>query len=129
MATALKKNCSSIQSTTKHLVSLEQQLIAILGPHGVEFLRNDGQTRIPGNISLSFPGQDGEAMLHRLDLMGICVSTSSACDSTNTQISHVLRAIGLDVRFAKGTIRISLGKHSTSGDVDSIASALIKILK
>ncbi len=129
MATALKKNCSSTQPVTEHLVSLERQLTAALQSHGIEFLRNGSQTRTPGNISLSFPGQDGEALLHRLDLMGICVSTGSACDSTSTQISHVLQAIGLDERFAKGTIRISLGKYNTSGDIDSIASALIKILR
>lgn len=80
-------------------------------------------------ISLSFPGRDGEALLHRLDLMGICVSTGSACDSTNTQISHVLQAIGLEEYYAKGTIRISLGKNNTTGDVEFIADALTKILK
>ena len=61
--------------------------------------------------------------------MGICVSTGSACDSKTTQISHVLQAIGLEDRFAKGTIRISLGKDNTDSDVDSIIRALTKILK
>ena len=118
-----------IQSITEHLVSLEQQLIDAIRISDIDYHRNGSQIRIPGNISLSFPGKDGEALLHRLDLMGICVSTGSACDSKNTQISHVLRAIDLEERYAKGTIRISLGKNNTTTDVEAIAGALIKILK
>lgn len=129
MAVALKKNCELLHITREHLLSLERQLITALDSSGIEFCRNGSQIRIPGNISLSFPSRDGEALLHRLDLMGICVSTGSACDSKNTQISHVLQAIGLEDRFAKGTIRISLGKDNTDSDVDSIVRALIKILQ
>ena len=55
--------------------------------------------------------------MHRLDLKGICVSTGSACDSKETQISHVLKAIGLEEMLAKGTIRISLSKYNTEQDV------------
>ena len=84
---------------------------------------------LPGLLSLSFPGRDGEAILHRMDLMGISISTGSACDSVNTAISHVLQAIKLDEVFAKGTVRISLGKDNTEEEVDKIAASLIKILK
>ncbi len=79
-------------------------------------------------MSLSFAGKDGEAILHRMDLLGICISTGSACNSKNTNISHVLRAIGLDETLARGTVRISLGKHNTPDDVEAIASALRKVL-
>ena len=67
--------------------------------------------------------------MHRLDLMGICVSTGSACDSVNTEISHVLQAIGLDESYAKGTIRITLGTHNTTDDAITIAKSIIKILQ
>ena len=72
--------------------------------------------------------QWNEAILHRMDLMGISISTGSACDSVNTEISHVLKAIHLDENYAKGTIRISLGKNNTDTDIDKIATALSKIL-
>ena len=63
-----------------------------------------------------------------LDLMGIMVSTGSACDSKNTQVSHVLRAIRAHMDYAVGTIRISLGKNNTKEDAEKIAGALIKIV-
>ncbi|NLW71028.1 MAG: aminotransferase class V-fold PLP-dependent enzyme, partial [Eubacteriaceae bacterium] len=84
---------------------------------------------IPGNISLSFNNMEGEAILHRLDLMGICVSTGSACDSVNTQVSHVLKAIRTPEGYAKGTVRISLGKNNTPAQAERIADSLIKIVK
>lgn len=70
-----------------------------------------------------------EAILHRLDLMGICVSTGSACDSVSTQISHVLKAIKLKDNYARGTIRISFGKENTFEEANIIAESLIRILK
>ena len=60
--------------------------------------------------------------------MGIMVSTGSACDSKNTQISHVLHAINTDERYAKGTIRISLGKDNTVNEAEKIADAIIKVV-
>ena len=48
-----------------------------------------------------------------------------ACDSLNTQVSHVLNAIRLPARLAKGTVRISLGSENTVKDVERIASAFI----
>ena len=83
---------------------------------------------LPGLLSLSFLGKSGEAILHRMDLMGISISTGSACDSVNTEISHVLKAIQLDEDYATGTIRISLGKNNTEEDAKIIAASLIKIV-
>ena len=108
---------------------MEKHLLSKLNAIGIEYIRNGGQNTLPGLISLSFPGKDGEAILHRMDLMGISISTGSACDSVNTEISHVLRSIHLDENYAKGTIRISLGKNNTEDDVEKIVMGLSKILK
>lgn len=64
-----------------------------------------------------------------MDLKGISISTGSACDSVNTQISHVIEAIGVSDEYAQGTIRISLGKNNTEDDVLKIAQALSEIVK
>ena len=95
----------------------------------IDFIRNGSENHLPAHLSLSFKNADGEALLHRLDLMGICVSTGAACDSKSTQISHVLKAIDLDESYAKGTIRISFGRDNTKEDAVDIADALIRILK
>lgn len=126
MAIALKNNCKSIMENTKHIFNLENALLE--GLRGLTYIRNGSDNHIPGNISLSFKDSDGEMILHRLDLAGICVSTGSACDSVNTQISHVLKAIQLDENLAKGTIRISLGKGNTEDDVAAIINAIKKIV-
>lgn len=129
MAVALENNCRRMQESIEHLKKLENQLIEALQDAGIDFIRNGSTNRIPGNLSLSFKGVEGEMLLHRLDLMGICVSTGSACDSRNTQISHVLAAIQVPEDYAVGTIRISLGYENTEKEVSQIAASLIKILK
>lgn len=129
MAEALKINCDLLAKNEKHIANMERILMDKLNAAGLDFKRNGSAYRVPGNISLSFRNADGEALLHRLDLMGICVSAGSACDSVNNQVSHVLQAIKLDDDYAKGTIRISLGKDNTEEEALIIASELVKIIK
>ncbi len=128
MAAALKVNCDLLEQNRQRLLGLERQFVTQLDEAGVVYKRNGGARKLPGLLSLSFPGKDGEAILHRMDLMGISISTGSACDSINMKVSHVLQAIRLREDYAKGTIRISLGKNNTEEDVEKIAAALIKII-
>ena len=129
MAVALEKSCKRMASVNTHLVDMECRLITSLQDAGLDFIRNGSYNKIPGIISLSFRGLEGEMLLHRLDLMGISVSTGSACDSENTQLSHVLEAIHSPEEYAKGTIRISLGHENTEEEITHIATSIIKILK
>lgn len=129
MATALEENVISICENESHLAHLEEILISNLSRSGIAFYRNGAENHIKGNVSLSFPNWSGESIMHRLDLKGICVSTGSACDSKETQISHVLKAIGLEEMLAKGTIRISLSKYNTEHDMMKIVQVLVGILK
>lgn len=129
MAIALKNNIEHIDSNTEYILGLEHSLVQQLNDSGLSFVRNGSPNHIPGNVSLSFKDSDGEMLLHRLDLRGICVSTGSACDSANAQVSHVIKAIGVDDEYSKGTIRISLGKYNSLDDVNVISSELIKILR
>ncbi len=126
MATALKKNCDNMKQNIEHIRHLERHLLDRLTSLRLDYIRN-GSNQLPGNISLSFADSDGEMVLHRLDLKKICISTGSACDGENTQVSHVIKAIGVPEKYAKGTIRISLGRSNTIGDVDAIVDALASI--
>ena len=129
MAEALKGNCEYMEQNEEHIRGLETMILNALSAAGVRFQRNGGDYTLPGLMSLSFPGFSGEAILHRMDLMGICISTGSACDSVNTEISHVLRAINLEDSLATGTVRISLGKFNTVEDAARISESLIRIVK
>ena len=81
MAKALEISCCALNENAEHILKLENTLLERLRESGLDFVRNGAQNHIPGNISVSFKDADGEAILHRLDLMGICVSTGSACNS------------------------------------------------
>lgn len=126
MAVALLENVNSLENNINYISSLESQLLTGLKDTDISFKRNGGSNHLAGIISLSFPNKDGEAILHRLDLQGVSVSTGSACDSKDTQVSHVLKAIGLEEKYAKGTIRISLGKYNTKDEIRTIVNALKK---
>lgn len=60
--------------------------------------------------------------------MGVCVSTGAACDTVNTQISHVLHAINADPDYAQGTIRISLSPKNTLSEVETICDHIVRIV-
>ena len=129
MAVALKNNCDALEENIRYVEGLASELVGMLNSSGVKYAINGGTNRLPGLLSLSFPEFDGEAILHRLDLAGICISTGSACNSKSTEISHVLQAIQLGDKYAKGTIRISLGKDNIEDDVEAIFKALMKIFR
>ena len=128
MATALKKNCDEMQQTTNRLYILERNFIDTLCATGVDFIRNGAENRAPGNINISIRGASGEMLLHRLDLKGISISTGSACDSVKTQVSHVIKAIGVPQEYAEGTIRVSFGRDNNVEDASEVAKAIISVI-
>jgi cysteine desulfurase len=74
--------------------------------------------RTPNTSNLVFPGVEGEALLIALDLKGLACSTGAACSSGAVEPSHVLTAIGLPPEEARASLRFSLGRHTTSADID-----------
>lgn len=128
MATALENNCINLLDNQNKLFAIEEELINQLIKVKLDFIRNGNINHLPGIVNLSFKGQDGEMILHRMDLMGALISTGSACDSVNTQVSHVINAINVPLDYRKGTIRISFGKYNSIEDADSIAKMLEQIV-
>jgi len=93
---------------------------------GISGIRFNGENteRLPGILSVTFLNASGEAMMHLMDLKGICVSTGSACYSGKDEPSHVLLAMGLNEQQAKSSIRISYGRYNTEEDAKNIVSAV-----
>ena len=129
MAVALRKNCDRMKSVERKLRKLEMILLDGLTSSGIFYMRNGSCNHLPGNVNISIRNADGEMLLHRLDLKGICISTGSACDSVNTRVSHVIEAIHVPDEYAKGMIRISFGAENTEDDAAAIARELISIIK
>lgn len=88
--------------------------------------------RLPGHLSFSFHGLEGETirLLLLLDDMGIAVSAGAACSSNDKShnASHVLRAIGLNPFEARGAIRVSMGRFTTENEVEVFTKSLGKTL-
>ena len=80
--------------------------------------------RLPNNVNVSIEGAEGESMILMLDMLGICVSSGSACTSGSLAASHVLLAMGLPHELAHGSLRLTLGKDTTDEDVDKVLEVL-----
>jgi cysteine desulfurase len=93
---------------------LERELLAIEACG----LNGEGAPRVPNTTNIYFAGIEGEALVIALDLKGLAVSTGAACSSGALEPSHVLTAMGLSRERAKASIRFSLGKQNTEGDVE-----------
>lgn len=114
----------------RHMQSLQQALrlgIAERIPGAI--LNGDVLDRLPGNVHVSFPGCEGDALLMLLDAAGIDCSTGSACTAGIPEPSHVLLAMGIDDRNARGSLRFSFGRTSTLADVDAILAVLPDVVE
>ena len=81
--------------------------------------------RVANTSNVYFDGIDGEALTIALDLRGFSVSTGAACSSGALAPSHVLTAIGLGTGRARASMRFSLGRSNTAGQVDALVEALV----
>ncbi|WP_372618012.1 cysteine desulfurase family protein [Falsiroseomonas sp.] len=81
------------------------------------------ERRVPGNLSLAFPG--GVTAQQLMDAAPeLCLSTGSACSSAEVEPSHVLKALGLPEARARATLRIGIGRFTSPAEVDLAAAAL-----
>jgi cysteine desulfurase len=90
---------------------------------GVEFNGHPTE-RIPGNVSLSIPGIEPLALMHKLN--GIAsFSASSACATDKVETSHVLLAMFGDTPRARQAFRVSPGRATSEAELASFTDSLI----
>ena len=118
----LKENGERITKLRDYIVS------EVLEKIPYSRLNGDGIRRLPNNVNMSFSFLEGEALLLMLDMKGIACSSGSACTSGSLDPSHVLLAIGLDHETAHGSLRITLGRHSTKEEADYLIQELPPIV-
>ncbi|MFQ5520505.1 MAG: aminotransferase class V-fold PLP-dependent enzyme, partial [Candidatus Methylomirabilia bacterium] len=78
--------------------------------------------RLPHHASLSLRGVKSDSVLMDLDLQGVIASSGSACASVTHEPSHVLRAIGLDSEESEGALCFTLGRWTTTPEVETVLS-------
>jgi len=76
--------------------------------------------RAPNNVNFRFNYIEGEALILRLNDLGIAAATSSACSSKTLEPSHVLRGMGVPAEEAQGTLLLTMGRWTTEKDVDYV---------
>lgn len=130
MGKAIEIACKNIEEYNKKLIELREYCIEKL-ENSMTNIRINGsrKDRLPGNINVSFLGEDSTELLLKLDERGICTSAGSACNTGSETPSHVLMAIGLNNEEAEGTLRITLGKENTKEDIDYLVNSILEIRK
>jgi cysteine desulfurase len=82
------------------------------------YLNGDLDQRVPGNLNVSFAYVEGESLI--MALKDIAVSSGSACTSASLEPSYVLRALGREDELAHSSIRFSIGRFTTTEEVDYV---------
>lgn len=128
LAKALELALSTMEERNARLTKMRDRLMD--GLLNIERSRVNGDRvhRLPGNINMCFEGIEGESLLLRLDMAGICASSGSACTSGDLDPSHVLLSIGLPHEIAHGSMRLSFSDDNTEEDVDYILEQVPKIV-
>ena len=90
---------------------------------------SDPSLRLPNTSNISFENTNGEMILARLDALGVCVSTGSACNSQDHTASPVLQAMDIPYSKAMGSIRFSLGRFNTADEVEFVVEKLPGIIR
>lgn len=130
MAAALEKAVANQEENGVRLIYLRDKLIrGILDRVPYSRLNGHPLQRLPGNVNVSIPYIEGEALLLRLDLAGVAASSGSACTSGSLDPSHVLLAIGLPHEVAHGSLRLSLSDLNTEEEVDEVLALLPRIVE
>ena len=90
---------------------------------------SDPAKRLPNTSNISFENTNGEMIMHRLDELGICVSTGSACHSLDHSPSAVLQAMNVPYSYAMGSIRFSLGRFNVEREIEFALDNLAKLVE
>lgn len=129
LAAALRIAEADREETNERITRLRSKLAEGI-INRIERVRLNGHptSRLPNNVSVSIEGVEGESMLLNLDLKGIACSTGSACSSASLKPSHVLIALGISPQITHGSLRFTLGRSTTSEEIDHVLEVLPEIV-
>ena len=127
---AVERAGASLKERTEKEIVLRDYLIGRI-ENEIPYCRLNGdrEKRLPNNVNFSFRFIEGESLLIKLDMKGICASSGSACTSGSLDPSHVLLAIGLPHEIAHGSLRMTLSEETTKEDLDYVVDSLKEIVQ
>lgn len=130
LGSAIQIANDNIEENNNKILKLREAFITRLKQNidGV-IVHGDRQKRVAGNANITIKNFDSKALVLILDINGICASTGSACNTGKNELSHVLKAIGMNNEILpEGSFRISFGKENTMEDVEYIVNIITKIV-
>ena len=105
-----------------HVQRLSKAALQALGPGWI--VNGSKEHRYPGNLNIRREGVDAARLI--ADLRDIAFSLGSACASGSGRPSHVLRALGLDYRESRSSIRLGFGRYTTHTELVEACHRLAK---
>lgn len=119
-----------MEENVRRMLPLRDRLVSEL-PRRIEHLYLNGhpERRLPGNVNFSVEFVEGEGMLLLLDMVGIAVTSGSACTSRALKASHVISAIGVDAAVAQGSVLMSLSRETSAEDIEYVLDQFPPIVK
>jgi cysteine desulfurase len=124
-AEALRLTYEERERRGAHVKPLRDEIIGtVLEAIPDSRLTGDMESRLPHHASFSFKDVDGNLLLTLLDGAGFACSSGSACKTGNPEPSEVMNAIGLSREWGLGSLRVTLGVHTTPADIDSFLKTL-----
>ncbi len=120
LGAAAQLAADTMEQNIRHERMLSGRLAEELTKLPGTYLNGGGAERLPGHLNVTFGGIEAEALMTYLDLEDIAVSTGSACSSGSFKPSYVLRAMGLSIEDARGSLRMSIGRDNNLEQIDTV---------
>lgn len=126
LAEALRLTAAERDVEVPRVAALRDRLVDRLTdelPGVVETVPRD--RKVAGSAHVCIEGVENEALLYLLDEAGVCATAAASCASGAMEPSHVLAAMGVPRELALGSLRLTLGRTTTAGDVERGADAVV----
>ena len=109
-------------SENERIRGLQKRLLDGLAGIEQTFLNGHPTQRVPHNVNMSFNFVEGESLI--MGIKGIAVSSGSACTSASLEPSYVLRALGRSDELAHSSLRMTIGRYTTTEEIDYVVTTL-----
>ena len=129
MGLAAEIAIKNLNQKIKHLNILESKFVTGLKTiYPKAIINGNKQNKLPGLISVSFPGFKSDILMAKLDRLEIYVSNGAACGSGDIKPSKVLKAISLSAELNISTLRFSFGITNSKNQIEYLLNKLKEIL-